>query len=79
MVFAAGLRLHVDIERHLKHFATHRYPSQAHKEAREQAKEYIISQFEECGLRVDQQGLKAYAAPIRGERGDYNHYKKVGW
>ncbi|MPC80710.1 hypothetical protein E2C01_075300 [Portunus trituberculatus] len=70
--------LHVDIGSHLKHLATHRYPNEAQKGAREQVTEYIARQFEECGLIVHLQRLKGFAAPTPGDTLDYSHYSKVG-
>lgn len=64
----------VGISSHLQHLATHRYPNEEQKEAREKAVEYIASQFEECGLRVDLQRLKAFAAPKSGDTLNYSLY-----
>ncbi|XP_063845870.1 uncharacterized protein LOC135091812 isoform X2 [Scylla paramamosain] len=75
MMSAAG-RLNVDIASHLKHLGTHRYPNEAQKGAREQAAEYIAKQFEECGLRVDLQSLKGFAAPKPGDQLNYIPYKQ---
>lgn len=74
MSVAGGHR--VGISSHLQHLTTHRYPSEAQKEAREKAAEYIASQFEECGLRVDLQRLEAFAAPEPGATLNYNLYRQ---
>lgn len=53
----------VDVASHLMHLTTHRYPNMEHKEARERTLAYITERFEEYGLRVDHQGLSAFASP----------------